>query len=576
MRLFLTLFREYPRRSSLVLLSLVLSVFADGIGISTWLPLITLLMGDGTAAKAPNQFEERVVGALNGLGLEPTLGVLLSIMLFAAILKGALNLLSKRQVGYSVAQVATDLRISLLQALMVTRWSYYTRQPIGVITAAFSSEADRGSKAYLYSTTIITQLLQTLLYVSVALAVSWQATLGAAVAGAIITTSLGSLVRMTRRAGVKQTRVMRRAMGRLTDSLQALKALKAMAREQLVGPLLEKDTGRLNDSLRRIVLGKEMLRAIQEPIMVSFLVLGVYTTVGVMKMPFSEIIVLAVLFQRTLAAIGKAQRQYQSMTAQEPAYWAIREMLDGAAAEAEPALGECEPSLSRSITLRGVDFSYEDDRKVLDGVSLEILAGQITGLVGASGGGKTTVTDLVVGLVRPDAGEVYIDDQPMAEVDIRQWRKLIGYVPQEMFLLNESVARNVTLGDPEISAEQVQRSLERAGAAEFVAKLPEGAESSVGERGSLLSGGQRQRISIARALVHDPQLLLLDEATAALDPDTEKALWNSLVHLKGEVTILAISHQPGLFAAADRIYRLQDGAAQQLPIAEAQAALTLA
>jgi ATP-binding cassette subfamily C protein len=576
MRLFLTLFREYPRRSSVVLLCLVLSVFADGIGISTWLPLITLLMGDGTAAKAPNQFEERVVGALNGLGLEPTLGVLLSIMLFAAILKGALNLLSKRQVGYSVAQVATDLRISLLQALMVTRWSYYTRQPIGVITAAFSSEADRGSKAYLYSTTIITQLMQTLLYASVALAVSWQATLGAAVAGAIITTSLGSLVRMTRRAGVKQTRVMRRTMGRLTDSLQALKALKAMAREQLVGPLLEKDTGRLNDSLRRIVLGKEMLRAIQEPIMVSFLVLGVYTTVGVMKMPFSEIIVLAVLFQRTLAAIGKAQRQYQSMTAQEPAYWAIREMLDGAAAEAEPALGECEPSLSRSITLRGVDFSYEDDRKVLDGVSLEIPAGQITGLVGASGGGKTTVTDLVVGLVRPDAGEVYIDDQPMAEVDIREWRKRIGYVPQEMFLLNESVARNVTLADPEISTEQVQRALERAGAAEFVAKLPEGAESSVGERGSLLSGGQRQRISIARALVHDPQLLLLDEATAALDPDTEKALWNSLVRLKGEVTILAISHQPGLFAAADRIYRLQDGAAQQIPAAEAQAALTLA
>ena len=99
MRLFLTLFREYPRRSSLVLLCLVLSVFADGIGISTWLPLITLLMGDGAAAKAPNQFEERVVGALNGLGLEPTLGVLLSIMLFAAVLKGALNLLSKRQVG---------------------------------------------------------------------------------------------------------------------------------------------------------------------------------------------------------------------------------------------------------------------------------------------------------------------------------------------------------------------------------------------------------------------------------------------------------------------------------------------
>jgi ATP-binding cassette subfamily C protein len=154
-----------------------------------------------------------------------------------------------------------------------------------------------------------------------------------------------------------------------------------------------------------------------------------------------------------------------------------------------------------------------------------------------------------------------VDGVPLQAVERVAWRRALGYVPQENLLLHDSVLVNVTLADPSLGPADAERALRAAGAWEFVARLPEGLASSVGERGSLLSGGQRQRILIARALVRRPQLLILDEATSALDPTTAAALAETLRSLKGEVTILAISHQPDLVEAADRVYQLEKGRA---------------
>lgn len=136
---------------------------------------------------------------------------------------------------------------------------------------------------------------------------------------------------------------------------------------------------------------------------------------------------------------------------------------------------------------------------------------------------------------------------------------MIGYIPQETLLLHDTVMNNVTLGDPELTEADAEYALRTAGAWEFIKSMPQGIQSIVGERGGKLSGGQRQRIAIARALAHRPALLILDEATTALDPDTEAAICNTLQQLRGKLTIIAISHQPALANIADLIYRIQDG-----------------
>jgi len=218
------------------------------------------------------------------------------------------------------------------------------------------------------------------------------------------------------------------------------------------------------------------------------------------------------------------------------------------------------PSIGTGLRLESLGFRY-GDRQVLDGVEVEIPAGSLVTLVGPSGSGKTTMVDLVIGLLRPDTGRVTVGGVPLAAVDLRQWRRAIGYVPQETLLLHESIAHNVSLGDSGIPEADIEAALRAAGAWDFVSKLPEGMHASVGERGGKLSGGQRQRIVIARALVRKPQLLILDEATSALDAESADAVKQTLQQLRGSLTILAITHQDVLVDIADRVYRLEDGRA---------------
>jgi ATP-binding cassette subfamily C protein len=227
----------------------------------------------------------------------------------------------------------------------------------------------------------------------------------------------------------------------------------------------------------------------------------------------------------------------------------------------ESALGSEVASLHNGIRLDRVSFAY-DQEWVLRNASFDFPSGLFTAIVGPSGVGKTTVVDLLMGLLRPQEGEIFIDDLPLAKVNLKSWRKMIGYVPQETLLLHDTILINVTLGDPGLTEADAEQALRAAEAWEFVTAMPDGMYNTVGERGSMLSGGQRQRIAIARALVHKPKLLILDEPTSALDPESEAAICKTLGQLRGRgITILAISHQPTIMDVADRAYQLQNGKA---------------
>ena len=316
------------------------------------------------------------------------------------------------------------------------------------------------------------------------------------------------------------------------------------------------------------MIAKEGLKSAQQPIFALLLGAGFWFGLRVWELPGNQTMVLGVIFVRVLMTVGRLQELYQNTVVCESAYLSLRDMIDGAREQVEQSSGTRTPTLERSIRIDDVHFAYAGKEPVLRGLSLEVPAGSSAALLGLSGAGKTTVVDLVIGLLQPQRGAVLVDGVPLQQLDLHAWRRMIGYVPQDALLLHDSVWHNVSLGDPSIDEARTERALRTAGAWGFVSALPEGIHASVGERGTRLSGGQRQRIVIARALALEPRLLILDEATSSLDPETEEEIWRILMGLRGRMTLIAITHRPTLVRDVDRVFRIEKGTAVRVEAGE--------
>ncbi|HVH17818.1 MAG TPA: ABC transporter ATP-binding protein [Myxococcota bacterium] len=567
MRVLLDYTRRYPWRSAITFVLLLLAGVAEGVSLGALVPLFALF--EPGANDKPNSLSRSVLDALHRLGIQPDLGPLIVVVAVGLTLRSALDFTAYRQVGYTIARIATDLRLSLVRALLAVRWEYFHAQPVGRFVTAMSSEADRASKTYFQGAKFIATAVQFVVYAVVALFVSWQATLGYLASAAAIALLLHRLVRTARRSGKRQTKILRAISAQLTDSVLSVKSLKAMGREKLADGVLAGQASDLDRALRLEVIAKEGLKAAQLPIFALLVGTGFWFLVESWQLPKSEAMVLIFLFVRVLVTMGKLQEMYQTAVVGESAYFALLDMIGGARAQEEHSTGTMTPTLGRGIRLEDVHFAYEGKAPVLRGLDLEIPAGTSTALLGLSGAGKTTVVDLIIGLLRPQRGAVRVDGVPLQELDLHAWRRMIGYVPQDALLLHDSIWHNVSLGDPSIDEACAERALRTAGAWDFVSALPEGIHASVGERGSRLSGGQRQRIVIARALALEPKLLILDEATSSLDPDTEEAVWQILMGLCGRMTLVAITHRPTLLRGVDRAFRIEKGIAVRIESGEA-------
>lgn len=559
MHLLITFARAYPWQSVIVLLSLLFAGVAEGFSISIMLPLLGSVLGD-QASHMLKGSQNKLMEAIIGLGINYSIEFLLVVMTISIILKSVLILLANNRIGYTVARVATDLRLNLLHALLGTRWQYYLRQPIGRLINAMTFECSQTSLAYLEGATMVAFFLQLILYIILALLVSWPATVASLLVGVGLVSVSYHLIRTSRRVGKEQTKLMKALQARLADTLQSVKPIKAMARDELADTVLTTETQHLNTIMRQQIFNRELLGAVQEPLITIAIAVGIYFALIKLQFPLPEAVVLIILIRRILQHIGKIQRSYQKLVSYESAFHSLQDTIQSAKREREVLEGIQKPELKQGIELVNVTFSYKKN-PVLQHLSLNIPAGSFTTLIGPSGVGKTTVIDLIVGLLKPQHGQVMIDGNPLETLDLKHWRQMIGYVPQENLLLHDTVLNNVTLNDPALNERDVEYALRAAGAWDFVTTMQQGVHSIVGERGAQLSGGQRQRIMIARALAHRPRLLMLDEATSALDPASTASICETLEKLRGDITILAISHQPALVSAADRVYRLQEGRA---------------
>ena len=566
MKLFFSLARQYPWPTFLTLAAISFAGIAEGFGISALLPLLNTIFSQrsrlsGSTETSPewsNHLDQLVQQGLGFVGLQPTVALLLSLFVAFIVLKCVLLYLANRQIGFTVVMIATDLRLAFLKSLFAVNWGYFIRQPTGRLTNAVATEATRASTAFNFGAKLSALTVEATVYTTLAFLVSWQATIFALGAGVFLIVLLRRQVRKNRRAGVKQTEHTQSLITQMTDILISIKPLKAMAREQQSDLVLTDTTRRLNRALQKQVLSKAALGSFQEPILTLFLVLVLYTALVYWDQPLTTMIAMVFFIGKILKQVEKIQKDYVNLVEYESAYWSLNSKIEEARSAREVLGGNLTPHFNDAIRMESVSFAH-NRTPVLTDVSLELPAGAFVALMGPSGSGKTTIADMLIGLLRPQKGDIWIDGLSMQQIDMHRWRQMIGYVPQENLLMHDTIMANVTLGDAALSMPDVENALRAAGAWGFVQKLPNGIQTVVGERGSMISGGQRQRIAIARALVKRPRLLILDEATTALDPETERGICETLQHLAGRVTILAISHQTALLESAGWAYQVADG-----------------
>lgn len=573
MHLLLIFIRKYPWQTAIMLGCLILSGILEGIGLAMLLPLLSLTLSQQADADPTHKalvggsaLEESFTKVFDFLKLPPSIGLVLVIIIGVVILKSGVIMWTKRQVGYTVAKIATDLRLELLRALIAARWEHYLREPLGFLTNAMANDAKFSATAYQTGVVMTAMFFEACIYTVVAFFVSPPATIAALAGGAFIFVILRRFIRKGRKAGKRQTLQKRIFMASMTDLFQSFKPLKAMSRENLADYMLEKQTHDLEKSQKKIIIASEMIKALQDPMMIIFLAMGILLSLLYFRIPLADTLFFLFLINRVIKRFNKVQQHYSTVAVLENYYWSYQGIINKVKKNREETTGGVHPTLNTAIRFDDVSFAYKEDQWVIKNADLTFPEGKITVIVGASGSGKTTIIDLVTGLIRAQKGEIRIDEFPLNELDIKAWRRMIGYVPQETILLHDTILKNVTLDDSTLEEADAIEALQAAGAWNFVTLLEGGIQHVVGERGGMLSGGQRQRIAIARALVHRPNLLILDEATSALDPESEAAVFETLRQLRGRNTILAISHQPALLKCADQAYSIRDGIAEPIDL----------
>jgi ATP-binding cassette subfamily C protein len=557
MRQLLTIFfTAEGTRPWLVLACLLLAGLAEAGSIGTLLPAASSVLdnsvsGGTGAGPAIKTFIET-------LGIPASLGNLLIIIVSLMVVKSVLAFAALTYSGITSARVAINLRRKLIKAIFDARWSFYAEQSGGRFANAISNDATRASDAYQFAAIAVAGIIQLLAYVAVAVFIDWRIALLGGVAGAILYFSMNSLLRISKRSGYKQTDRVSNLTVDMVDMLNNIKALKSMDRYATMVLGLSGLLKRIKRSLMVIQLTRQGVTQGSDALIVLMTGAGAYAAYTYLHATLPEMIVTGIIFFQIVSNLSKLQRQIQNAVIIESSYVRTIELIKRAEEQKESHTGTATPNLGTGCKFEGVTFAHGKAPVVLN-ATFDIPANRITVLQGPSGSGKTTLIDLLIGLNTAQKGRILIGGQPIETIDIKAWRQSIGYVPQELMLFHDTIHENISLSNPDISAGAILAALEQAGAREFINALPDGIETDVGEMGGRLSGGQRQRIALARALVTNPKMLILDEVTSALDPENEAEIVGNIASLRGRYTIIAITHRPAWTKIADRLYTISKG-----------------
>lgn len=558
--------RGQKLRIGIIIVMMLIGGVLETLSVSLVLPLVTAIMQPDFIET--NKYA-KMVCELFDLHSANTFMIIVIVALMAMYIGKNLFLYLEY---YTQTRFVCNNRYALQQRLMqsyITRpYEFFLNESSAEVMRVINSDVSASFTLLSTLMSLFTELVISLALVITIVAVDPMMAGLVAVILLVLMTFLGTVMKpILRNAGTRLQKSSAKASQWLMQSMHGIKEVKVAARESFFVEQYAKAGRELIECEKKYTVMGNIPKLMIEAVTVSAM-LGVIAVLMLRGRNVSDLVpqlsAFAMAAVRLLPSANRVSGAFNSISYQEPMLdKMIENMRD--VSDWENVVDNEEHhttiTLNKQLELHNITYRYPNtEESVLHNANMVVPVGKSVGIVGVSGAGKTTAVDILLGLLKPEKGQVLADGKSIEE-DYRGWLSHLSYIPQSIYMLDDTIRANVAFGfDLEkVSDELVWRALQEAQLEEFVKSLPEGLDTSIGERGVRLSGGQRQRIGIARALFTDPELIILDEATSALDNETEAAIMDAINALHGKKTLIIIAHRLTTIEECDIVYRVENG-----------------
>ena len=550
-------FGRYKLQIVIVAVLGFISGMLEGVGINAIIPLFSFVVNN--QSQGEDAISEIIRKMFLFFDVNFSLKYILIFISLLFILKAIVLVLS----NYIAAKIATDyeesMRNRLLGAAIKATWPHLLKQKLGYLENILMVDVERGSILLLLISNTIMTIAGLLVYILVAINISFYITLITLFIGGILFFTFKPFIYKTRETANQITDLNKQIAHQINESALGMKTIKTGVVGDKIIKIGREFFSRLKKLKIRVYLLKNVTSSFLQPISLIFICVVFAFSYKIPGFQFAALLAVIYLIQKIFQYIQQLQINLHGMNEAAPYLKNVLNCEENALISGEKNHGQSDFCFNKSLEFKNARFAYTAEKEILSDVSFEIRKGEMIGLVGPSGAGKTTIVDLILRLFEPSGGQILVDKNNITEINLKKWREHIGYVSQDIFLINDTILNNIKFYNESIIYEDAVEAAKMANIYDFIQTCPNGFDTLIGERGIMLSTGQRQRIVIARELVRKPEILILDEATSALDNESEVEIQKAIEQLKGKMTIIVIAHRLSTIMDCNRLIVLEGG-----------------